>query len=78
MPNPIPEGLDELAREPGQYPACWDKPWKEPPPPISAELRNALKAAHERTLAMTPAEKQAMYEAHRRSFIRGQAQGVSK
>lgn len=71
MTNPTkPERLEELARPLGRYPASWDEPWKEPLAPISADLRDALKAAHERTLAMTPAERQAMFEAQRQSFIR--------
>lgn len=57
----------------GRYPASWDEPWKEPPPPISDELRDLLREAHERTLAMTPDEKRAMFEAQRQSFIRSMA-----
>ena len=53
-----------------QYPKSWDEPWT-PPDNITGELRERLMKANERTLAMTPAEKEAMYQAQRESFIRG-------
>ena len=54
------------------YPRSWDEPWA-PPASLQEPLRSAMIAAHQRTLAMTPDEKRAMYEAQRQSFIRAMA-----
>lgn len=54
------------------YPRSWDQPWT-PPANTKEPLRSALINAHQRTLAMSPDEKQAMFEAQRQSFIRAMA-----
>jgi hypothetical protein len=50
------------------YPQSWDAPAN-----LREPLRSALIAAHQRTLAMSPEDKQAMFEAQRQSFIRALA-----
>lgn len=52
------------------YPKCWDEPYT-PPDSVTGGLRERLIEAHARTLAMTPEQKQAMFDAQRESFIRG-------
>jgi hypothetical protein len=52
------------------YPKSWDEPHAIPEP-ISGALRKALVDAQERTLAMSPEEKQAMFEAQKASWLRG-------
>jgi len=61
--------MTEAEKERG-YPRGWDEPYT-PPPSLTGALRDALVAAHERTLAMTPDQKRAMFDAQRESFIRG-------
>lgn len=59
----------EEARMKYTYPKCWDEPYS-PPESLQGELRELMVEAHRRTLAMSPNEKQAMYDAQRESFIR--------
>ena len=63
------DDIDELARG---YPRSWDEPWT-PPASLQEPLRSTMIAAHQRTLAMSPEEKRAMFEAQRQSFIRAMA-----